>query len=424
MTTGQTSRVGGRYLWIVAGVAFAAAAVMVLVVFRRQSMVDNAGDPYGYGEIARGFVEHGFVKLTRRAASLYPTFLSLVYRLGLGNAAVQLIQVVLHVATCSLVFVIGRQLFNVRTGLFAGVFCAVHPMLLRYVPDLHMECWLTFFFTLTVWRAIKFFDRPSVANGVVLGAVGMIATLSKGVVLPVLIGFAVAWSWRLWRRAPGSASSLAGVLAMLVTMAVMLAPWTYRNYRTSGKVVLLTPGTPDAFLRGYIFTRLEFATLAKPPYTDAENESNQLFRRIAQDAGTTWELDEVADDVNNSRVMKRWIRERPLDTLRKCVVGVFTFWYEMTSRKNSAIPFVLALGNWILAAIGMRRAHQERRPFWLLLLPILVTNLLVATLIPLGRYSVPVLPTLSVLAAFGLDTLLERRKSSSAAVEASPTAAQ
>jgi hypothetical protein len=168
---------------------------------------------------------------------------------------------------------------------------------------------------------------------------------------------------------------------------------------------------------------LEFATLAKPPYTDAENESNRLFRQIAQDAGTTWELDEVADDVNNSRVMKRWIVERPLDTLRKCVVGVFTFWYEMTSRKNSLVPFVLAVGNWILAAIGMRRAQEERRPFWLLLLPILVTNLLVATLIPLGRYSVPVLPALSVLAAFGLDTLLERRKSSSAVVGASPTAA-
>lgn len=422
MATSQTSRQGERYLWVVAGLSFVAALLMVLLVFRRQGMVDSAGDPYGYGAIARGFVEHGFIKLTRRAASLYPTFLSVIYRLGLGNLAIQLIQVALHVGTCSLVFVIGRHLFNARTGLLAGVFCAVHPMLLRYVPDLHMECWLTFFFTLTIWRAIKFYDRPSVTNGVLVGFVGMIATLSKGIVLPVLIAFAVACLWRLRRRAPGSVNSLAGVLAMVVTMSVMLAPWTYRNYRTSGRVVLLTPGTPDAFLRGYIFTRLEFAMLQKPPYTDAENESNQLFRQIAQDAGTTWELDEVADDVNNSRVMKRWIVERPFDTMRKCVVGVLTFWYEMTSLRNSLIPFVLAVTSWSLAAIGMRRAHKEQRPYWLLLLPIVVTNLLVAALIPLGRYSVPVLPALSVLAAFGLDTLLERRKRSSAVVGASTAA--
>jgi hypothetical protein len=35
-----------------------------------------------------------------------------------------------------------------------------------------------------------------------------------------------------------------------------------------------------------------FATLRKPPYTDAENESNAWFRHIARDAGTEWELDE------------------------------------------------------------------------------------------------------------------------------------
>ena len=36
--------------------------------------------------------------------------------------------------------------------------------------------------------------------------------------------------------------------------------------------------------------------------------------------------------------------------------------------------------------------------------------LFVALLIPLGRYSVPILPFLAILAAFGVDTLLERRK--------------
>jgi hypothetical protein len=174
--------------------------------------------------------------------------------------------------------------------------------------------------------------------------------------------------------------------------------------------VLLTPGTPDAFLRGYIFTRVEFATLQKPPFTDAEQESNALFRRIAAEAGTTWELDEVADDDNNGRVMKRKIVEHPLDTVRKVVVGMFTFWYEMTSFKNSLVPACLALVSWILAFIGLKRARSEGRPSWLLLLPIVVLNVFVAILVPLGRYSVPILPCLSILAAFGVDTLIERRQ--------------
>ena len=52
---------------------------------------------------------------------------------------------------------------------------------------------------------------------------------------------------------------------------------------------------------------------------------------------------------------------------------------------------------------------RERRPAWLLLLPIFYLNISLALLLALGRYSVPILPALMVLAAFGADTLLTRR---------------
>jgi 4-amino-4-deoxy-L-arabinose transferase-like glycosyltransferase len=399
-----------RYVWIVAGVALGSALATVIVLFGRQSLVANAGDPYDYGKIAHGFVEHGFDKLTRRAASLYPTFLSIVYRFGGNDRVVQVVQCLLHVGTCTLVFTVGRDIYNARTGLIAGLFCAVHPMLLRYVGDLHMENWLTFWVTVTVWRAVRFYTRPTVANGAWLGVVGMIATLSKGVVLPFLVVYAAISLVRSLRRPKGAPNTLPAVIALGLTMVIMVAPWTYRNYRTSGRFVLLTPGTPDAFLRGYIFTRVEFATLQKPPYTDAENESNALFRRIATESGTTWERDEVVDDDNNGREMKRMIIEHPFETVRKVVVGMFTFWYEMTSLRNSLVPGILALANWILAFVGWKRARTEGRPAWLLLLPIFVLNVFVAMLVPLGRYSVPILPCLSILAAFGVDTLLERFK--------------
>ena len=94
---------------------------------------------------------------------------------------------------------------------------------------------------------------------------------------------------------------------------------------------------------------------------------------------------------------------------RKVIVGLFTFWYEMTSLKNSLIPALLAITGWALAFVGWRRAHREGRPSWLIWLPIVVMNVFVAALIPLGRYSVPILPCLMILAAFGVDTLLNHR---------------
>jgi 4-amino-4-deoxy-L-arabinose transferase-like glycosyltransferase len=397
-----------RYVAIIVAVALGAALTMVFALFRQQSLVANSGDPYRYGEIARGFVQHGFTTLTRRAASLYPEWLAWVYRLGGNDFVVVLLQSLLHVGTCLLVYVLARRLYNARTGLLAALFTALHPMLLRYVPDLHMETFLTFLCMLTVWSAVRFHDRPTWANGVILGAVGMATVLTKGVILPYLALFgAISFLVALRRR---STQGAVAVIAMFVTMALLLAPWTYRNYRvTDGRFVLLTPGASDSFLRGYVFTRWEFATLQKPPYTYAENECNAWFRQIARDAGTVWEADEVVDEVNNARVAKQLIVTRPLDTVRKVVVGLFTFWYEMTTLKNSLIPASLAVVGWALAFVGLGRAHREGRPSWLIWLPIVVMNAFVATLIPLGRYSVPILPCLMILAAFGVDTLLSRR---------------
>lgn len=404
-----------RYDVIVAGVALFVALAMVFVVFRRQGIVDNVGDPYGYGKIGRGFLEHGFDRLTRRAASLYPHLLALVYALGGGQLAIQLVQSAFHVGTCLLAFSMGNHLFNARTGLIAGLACAVHPMLIRYVPDLHMETVLVFLSTLVVSLGVRFHEQPTLKNGIVLGAIGMVAVLTKGVILPYLVCFGVYELHRGLReeralRAPWRNGRALGAAAMFVSMAVLLAPWTYRNYRvTGGKIVLLTPGSSDSFLRGYIFTRLEFATLQKEPYTYAENESNDLFKRIASDAGTTWEKDEVVDEANNAKVVRELVVKHPLDTLRKCVVGLFTFWYEMTNLKNSVVTGLMALSGWALALVGARRARREGQRTWLLFLPIVVMNVFVATLIPLGRYSAPVIPCLMVLAAFGADTIMTFR---------------
>jgi hypothetical protein len=238
----------------------------------------------------------------------------------------------------------------------------------------------------------------------------MLGAITKGVLMPVAIVFGLVSLVRGYRQGGIMAKPVLAAIAMFLAMGAVVAPWTYRNYKVSGHFVLITPGMPDAFLRGYIFTRYEFITLKEIPYEKAENESNALFRKIARESGTTWELDEVADDVNNGRVMKQMIVQHPFLTAKKVFVGLFTFWYEMTNLRNSLIPGVLAVFGWVFAIVGLRRSWQEGRPAWLVLMPIVVMNVFVATLIPLGRYSVPILPCLMLLAAFGVSTLLERRR--------------
>jgi 4-amino-4-deoxy-L-arabinose transferase-like glycosyltransferase len=397
---------------IVAAIAFATSAIF----WARGSSVDSGFDPYYFGEMGRSIADgrgfEGFGNLIQRRAPLYPLVLGLVYFVfGEQDQVALLVNCLLFTGTAVVAFFIGRRVFNERTGIIAGVFCAFHPLLLRYVPSLHLESLLTFLVTLMVWFTVRFYYQRTLVNGVLIGFVAGLATLTKAVVLPYaalfVVGMLLAIRSARQRDEPATVPWSAFV-AIALTMVVVIAPWTVRNYGTTGQFVPVSSGTSDAFLRGMIFSRTEFITLREPPYTVAENESNEYFGRLAADAGTVWERDDYETDQILNEEAKRVLRTEPLQVVRKFVVGLFTFWYQLTSLPNSLLALACAVGAWTLALIGYPRARREGRPVWLLLLPVLYLNIVLALLLALGRYSAPILPALLVLSAFGADTLLHR----------------
>lgn len=415
-----------RLVWMSVAIFLVALAVgmaMVFVGFRMQSMVDTKFDPYYFGEmgksLARGDGFASFGVLIQRRAPLYPLMIGGIYWLfGEQSTLVLLAQCLLLAGTCVLVFDIGRRLFNERTGVIAALFCALNPMLLRYVADLQLETLLTFLFSLTIWFSVRFYARPSVRLGLLLGASAALASLTKAVVVPYPALFAVAViAFSMLRRHRGEMTRVpwAPLAAMFAAMAVVIAPWTARNYiATGGHIVLISSGASDAFLRGYVFSKPEYATLRLPPYEFAENESNEWFKSLSRSAGAEWQSNDYeTDQILNRAAIQKLVAE-PGEFVRKSATGLLTFWYEMTSLTTSALAGGLAIAAWGLASIGLWRAGREGRPAWLLILPVLYLNVFLALLLALGRYSVPILPALLVVSAFGVDTLLSRRVSARA----------
>lgn len=408
--------------WIIFGTALTLGLLMAFVVFRFQSLVDTDIDPYWFGKMGESLASgHGFAGygtlLTRRVPA-YPTVIGGVYWLFGDHARLIFVLHAFYFAgTCALAYAIGRRLFNRRTGVIAGLACAFNPMLLRYLPSLHLETQLTFLITLLVWLMVGFWERPSWKRGALIGLVGGLASLTKAVALlyPPLFALGIVLAfWSARRRGDDRPIPWKPAVAIVIALGLTIAPWTVRNYRASGHFVLLTTGTSDAFLRGFIFTESPYLTLSKPPYTDAENASNAYFRSLAAKAGTVWERDDYETDQILNKEAKRRLLHEPGAVARKSGLGLFTFWYELTSLKNSLIAGALAALTWAFALVGWRRTRREHRPAWLLLLPVLYFNISLAFLLALGRYSVPVLPALIVLAAYGVDTVLDRRSATHA----------
>jgi len=401
-----------RIPWLLFGLATLTAMAVVLVGFRSQGLVDTRPDPYWFlamgTSLARGEGLSAYGSLLHRRAPLYPFMIGAIYKVfGEHPFLVQLVQTALFAGTCVLAYQIGRRIYNVRTGVIAGVLCALHPALLRYVADFHLETLFTFLLTASVLLAVRFYERPSVGRASAFGALSALTALTKAVAVLLPPVFLVFW-WISLKRSRSSTptrSLILPVAALLATMAVTIAPWTIRNYVVTGHLVPISTGFSDAFLRGYVFSKTEFATLQKPPYTDGENESNAMFQQICAAEGAVWEQDDYQTDKILNRAAKARLLADPAAFVRKTVVGFFTFWYEMTSLKNSLAAGGMALIAWLFAAVGLWRSRTERQPAWLLLVPIFYFNLLLAPLLALGRYSVPIVPCLIVLAAFGLDTL-------------------
>ena len=398
--------------------ALTVAAVMAFVVSRGGSAADGGMDPYSFGEMGRSVAAgdgfEGFGTLITRRAPLYPLMIGAIFwLLGDHERVVLGVHCLLFAGTAVLAYDLGRRHFNPRTGVLAAVCCAFHPLLIRYVPSLHLETLLTFLFTLMVWCAYRFWQRPTALNAIALGVAAGLTTLTKAVALlyPLVLIAAIILSVRAARRRGTPAVmpwKSCGVIVLSLGLTIM--PWTIRNYVASDHFVLVSSGTSDAFLRGTIFSRLEFALLQEPPYTDAENESNAYFERLSREAGTVWQRDDYETDQILNDEAKRVLVEEPGTVARKTVVGLLTFWYQLTSLKNSLLVLVCAIAMWSFAIVGWRRARLLGIAVWPFMLPVLYLNVTLALLLALGRYSAPVLPSLAIVAAFGADTVLAKAR--------------
>ena len=189
------------------------AMLVVLVGWRLQKTIDVSSDPYGYVKMGRSIANGeglgAYGSVLNRRGPMYPFFIAVVYMVvGERPLILQMLQALMQAAVVWFTFDIGRRMFNVRTGLIAGAVCALHPAFIRYVADFHVETFLTFLFTLTLWTTVRFVQKPSILAGAAIGVSAGLCALTKAVALPYPILFAIVW-WYLQRKKQAYASPVA-----------------------------------------------------------------------------------------------------------------------------------------------------------------------------------------------------------------------
>jgi hypothetical protein len=212
---------------------------ILLLVIANPARAVPPGDAPGYLQLAINLLEHGVFSLGTGAPYFpdafrtpgYPLFLDLVFQTaGISVVAVVVVQSLLHILTGLILARLGEQVFgSVRIGLAGALLWLIAPTPSIFSGILLTEILFTSVFLLLLW----FLSAPSISRVAIGGVVFGFGILIRPIAIllwPALIP-ALCWGSR-WRQALGKCALFSA------TLAVMVAPWIFRNIVAFGKPTL------------------------------------------------------------------------------------------------------------------------------------------------------------------------------------------
>ena len=249
-------------LWALAWVLVALALRLVYVsTLPDQVLYSDERDHYQLAvSLAQG---HGYELEDGRPTAVrppgYPLFLALWYRLGLQSLpALRMVQAVVGAATVWMMYLLISTLFSNRLwALVALAMGAVYPYFIYLPGAILATTWFSFLLILSVFYLCRAQSGGGPYAPAVAGASAGLAVLTVPTTL-VLVLMTVLWFLRSqapWRR----------ILIYSVTVAVVLAPWLYRNATTLGLINVCSTGGYNFWLGNNPDSQIDLPCSVAPP---------------------------------------------------------------------------------------------------------------------------------------------------------------
>jgi 4-amino-4-deoxy-L-arabinose transferase-like glycosyltransferase len=387
----------------------------------------------GYDQIATNLVRgNGYRFYPDTAKTMmrepgYPIFLAgLMLAFGSAFTEVKLANMVLALATAWLTMCLAGRISKNRVVLIVSpLLFLFHPATLVAESRGGVETLFTFLvvlFMLTLYRAL---EDCAWWRYLVSGAVLGVTVLVKST--PMLFPFILLLYLLLFERYRSTAFTICkNITIMMVAMVVVLSPWIIRNYTLTRQFV------PTASVFGisahagqYICTHF----FESKPWWLLDREAAQERSKLARGQGYHFEdgyyqaFYSTDDELTFSRYLARRVlaeyESAPLLCARCVSFNLFNFWFAGKSRVSTAMNVVVQLPYLILALVGTVWCVRNRC-FKLIGPCVLFSLYMVAVYVPIlaqARYSVPLIPFLSILASIAV---VSARKKSVDFVKAFP----
>lgn len=418
--------------WIVAILVLAAVLRLAWAIYATKAPISltMGGDAYAYyyygKQISSG---GGYINIVGGEATAYypvgyPTILAGLFWVvrhtpipdNLPMAA-SLLNVVFSTASVGLVFALGRRLFDTTVGLVGAALLAVFPNLIYYVATTQLET--TFIFLCLVlmllvishdWSA----GIPSRARLLSFGGLLGLSALVRPFSLPFLVGLGIAAlvAGVGWRKA------LPAVAWPMITLIIVLTPWTIRNSVALGAPLPFSTNTGDTVCmdRGPGATggfRWAGGSACAPPGDDEVRRNSVSTRRAI-----SYTLRHPTEELR--LIPKRFTHMMAEDHDGLLAVESGGFRPFLGARLRSLLATVADAYFFVagaLALLGMPAFFRGRRADRVFV----GLGILTLLVVPLGlwgnvRFHVPILPFLALAAAVPFGWAWERLRPAGAPV--------
>jgi tetratricopeptide (TPR) repeat protein len=171
---------------------------------------------------------------------LYPYFLGLIYFLtGPGFVVPRIIQMLLGASGSTLVYLIGKRIFNIETGMFSGIIFATFETFIFYEGILLITDIQTPLNLVLALSLLKCQDSPTPAKWSQAGACLGLSALARPNVL-ILGIFVLVWIGVAFRERLNTKRLLSAGLFFIAGTALVVLPVTVRNYAVGDDLVLIS----------------------------------------------------------------------------------------------------------------------------------------------------------------------------------------
>jgi 4-amino-4-deoxy-L-arabinose transferase-like glycosyltransferase len=346
----------------------------------------------------------------------YPYFVGATYRLlGPEVYSARVFQAALGALTCLLIYPIGARLFDRRAAVLAAALAAAYPLAVYTAGTLYPATLQTFLLACVVLLCLVSRERGSAAIALCAGVAAAVSALVTPSALPAFL-LAALWLGltsaraetgnreRSGTRVPLRRALLVAVF-FLLPVVLALSAWTYRNYRSFGRPVVVSANG------GFNFW------LGNHPDVGATT-GNRMTERMRKELGAVYAKYRnvaVRDSVLYSKGSE-YVAADPGRFVRLSAAKAVNFWRlypkPMTdagaAAQKAKLYSLLSYGLLLpFGVVWLLRSLRRSPGAWLILLVFLAYTCVHALFISKVRFRVPLDPYIIIFASGALFALVD-----------------